>query len=241
MGASNRWGVWLALSGVVVAGCDSTAPEEARPQPVATPDVGETVAPKLPPALVPPPALDLAAPSDGSIQTAILAGGCFWGVEAIFEHVKGVVDVVSGYSGGTAETAIYDLVVFGMTSHAEVVQVRYDPSEISYGQILRVYFSVAHDPTQIDRQGPDVGTAYRSNIFFSDDSQGDVARAYVAQLAGSFSRPIATRIDPLEAFYLAEDTHQDFLVKNPSDPYIVKYDLPLLVELQRLFPDLYRS
>ena len=157
--------------------------------------------------------------------------------------MKGVVDVVSGYSGGTAETAIYQLVVFGITSHAEVVQVRFDPTQISYGQILRVYFSVAHDPTQVDRQGPDVGREYRSNIFFADEGQGNVARAYVAQLnaAGAFSRPIATRIDPLEAFYPAEDYHQDFLVKNPSDHYIVRYDLPLLAELQLLFPDLYRS
>ena len=130
-----------------------------------------------------------------------------------------------------------------MTSHAEVVQVRFDPTQISYGQILQVYFSVAHDPTQVDRQGPDVGREYRSNIFFADKDQGNVARAYVAQLntAGAFSRPIATRIDPLEAFYPAEDYHQNFLVKNPFDPYIVKYDLPLLAELQLLFPDLYRS
>jgi peptide-methionine (S)-S-oxide reductase len=197
--------------------------------------------PSAPPALVPPPALDLSVPSDGALQTAFLAGGCFGGVEAIFEHVKGVVDVVSGYSGGTAETAIYDLVVFGLTSHAEVVEVHFDPTQISYGQILRVYFSVAHDPTQVDRQGPDVGPAYRSHIFFGDEAHGNVARAYVAQLAGAFSRPIATRIDPLEAFYPAGDYHQDFLVKNPSDPYIVKYDLPLLAELQLLFPDLYRS
>ena len=239
MGASSKWGVWLALAGVFVVGCDSTAPAEARPQP--SPPSGLVPPPKSPPALVPPPALDLSVPSDGALQTAILAAGCFWGVEAVFEHVKGVVDVVSGYSGGTAETAIYELVVFGLTSHAEVVQVRFDPTQISYGQILRVYFSVAHDPTQVDRQGPDVGREYRSNIFFGDEAQGNVARAYVAQLAGAFSRPIATRIDPLEAFYPAEDNHQDFLVKNPSDPYIVKYDLPLLAELQRLFPDLYRS
>ena len=241
MGAPSRWGVWLALAGVFVVGCDSTAPEEARPQPVPSPGLEASPGPKLPPALVPPLVLDLSVPSDGSLQTAILAGGCFWGVEAVFDHLKGVVDVVSGYSGGTAETAIYELVVFGTTTHAEVVEVHFDPTQISYGQILRVYFSVAHDPTQVDRQGPDVGPHYRSNIFFGDEAQGNVARAYVAQLAGAFSRPIATRIDPLEAFYPAEDYHQDFLVKNPSDPYIVKYNLPLLVELQRMFPDLYRS
>ena len=240
MGAPSRWGVWLALAGVGVVGCDSTAPEEARPQPSPPPGLVPPPA-KAPPALVPPPALDLSVPSDGALQTAFLAGGCFWGVEAVFEHVNGVVDVVSGYSGGTAETAIYELVVFGLTNHAEVVQVRFDPTQISYGQILHVYFSVAHDPTQVDRQGPDVGPHYRSNIFFADEAQGNVARAYVAQLAGAFSRPIATRIDPLEAFYPAEDYHQDFLVKNPFDPYIVKYDLPLLAELQLLFPDLYRS
>ena len=230
MGAPSRWGVWLALAGVVVVGCDSTAPEEARPQPL--PSLG----------LVPPPALDLSVPSDGALQTAILAGGCFWGVEAVFEHVKGVVDVVSGYSGGTAETAIYELVVFGKTSHAEVVQVRFDPRQISYGQILHVYFSVAHDPTQVDRQDPDVGPEYRSNIFFADEAQGNVARAYVAQLnaSGAFSRRIATRIDPLEAFYTAEDYHQDYVVKNPLAPYVVRYDLPKLAELQLLFPDLYR-
>ena len=215
--------VWLALASSVMVGCESTAPEEASTQPL------------------PPPALDLPAPADGALQIAVLAGGCFWGVEAVFEHLKGVVDVVSGYSGGTAETARYDLVVFGKTSHAESVQVRFDPREISYGQILRVYFSVAHDPTQVDRQDPDIGPEYRSNIFFVDEAQENVARAYAAQLnaSGAFSRPIATRIDPLEVFYPAEDYHQNYLVDHLWESYIVTYDLPRLARLQLLFPSLY--
>ena len=155
--------------------------------------------------------------------------------------MKGVVDVVSGYSGGTAATAQYELVVFGKTRHAESVQVLFDPREISYGQILRVFFSVVHDPTQVDRQYPDVGPQYRSNIFVADEAQSNVARAYIAQLdeSGVFSRPIATRIDPLEAFYPAEDYQQDYLVKHLWEPYIVRYDLPKLAILQLLFPDLY--
>ena len=159
----------------------------------------------------------------------------------MFESVKGVLDVVSGYSGGTAATAQYPLVVAGVTDHAEVVQVRFDPEQISYAQILRIFFLVAHDPTQLNRQGPDVGPEYRSNVFFLDETQRSVAVEYMEELdaTGTFPRPIVTRLDPLEAFYPAEEDHQDFVTKNPHDPYVVRYDLPLLANLQRLFPDLY--
>lgn len=173
--------------------------------------------------------------------TAVFAGGCFWGVDAVFKHVKGVTSVTSGYSGGASKTAHYELVGTGATGHAEAVQVVYDPSQISYGQLLRVFFSVAHDPTQLNRQGPDVGTQYRSAIFYADPDQQRVAKAYIAQLqeAKSFSRPIVTELAPLNAFYPAEAYHQNYLAQHPENMYIVINDLPKIGELRKQFPDLY--
>lgn len=218
---SPTWPLFVA----VIAGCGSTTPEERLERPV------------------PPPALDVPASADGALQTAVLSGGCFWGVEAVFEHVKGVKDVVSGYAGGAAETAHYDMVTTGTTGHAESVRISFDPAQISFGQILRVFFSAAHDPTQIDEQGPDLGPQYRSEIFAVNESQRTVALAYIAQLDGAriFSRPIATHVDPLVAFYVAEDDHQDYLAKHRGDPYIVTFDLPRLALLERFFPELYRT
>jgi peptide-methionine (S)-S-oxide reductase len=190
----------------------------------------------------PAPALDqpLAA---GPAQTAVLAGGCFWGVQGVFQHVKGVQRVLSGYAGGEQATAAYEQVGTGATGHAESVEITYDPAQISYGEVLRIFFSVAHDPTQLNRQGPDVGTQYRSAIFFADAAQQQIAEAYIAQLdrAGIFSHPIVTRVDPLKGFYAAEDYHQDFLVRNPSYPYIVFNDLPKIANLRQLFPERYRA
>lgn len=175
-------------------------------------------------------------------ETAVLSGGCFWGVEAVFEHVKGVKSVVSGYSGGSADTAHYEIVSSGRTGHAESVRITFDPGAVSYAQLLKVFFSVAHDPTELDRQGPDVGTQYRSAIFYTGEEQKATALAYIAQLeAGrTFRRPIATQVVPLQAFYPAESYHQDYLARHPSQPYIVVNDLPKLVALQRELPGLYR-
>jgi len=174
-------------------------------------------------------------------ETAVLAGGCFWGVQAVFQHVKGVTRVISGYSGGAKESAEYEKVSFGSTGHAESVQITYDPSRITYGQLLKVYFSVAHDPTELNRQGPDVGTQYRSAIFYSSEEQKRVAGAYIAQLEAAklFSRPIVTQAVPLKAFYPAEAYHQDYVVHHPYEPYIVINDLPKIANLQRQFPGLY--
>lgn len=185
------------------------------------------------------PAVDLAATTGK--QSAVFAGGCFWGVEAVFEHLKGVSQVISGYSGGSAATAHYEIVSSGMTGHAESVQVTYDPSQISYGQLLKVYFSVAHDPTQLNQQSPDRGTQYRSAIFFTNSDQQRVAQAYVEQLnqAHRFRKPIVTQIVPLQGFYAAEDYHQRFIDRNPSYPYVVVNDLPKLKRLQEQFPSLY--
>lgn len=189
---------------------------------------------------IPPPALD-EAPHAGT-ATAVLAGGCFWGVQGVFQHVDGVSNAVSGYAGGTAETAKYRVVGSGRTGHAEAVEITYDPAEISYGKLLQIYFSVAHDPTQLNRQGPDTGTQYRSTIFPQDADQAKVAAAYVAQLdgAGVFRKPLATTIEPDRAFYRAEDYHQDYLTLNPTQPYIVHNDLPKIENLERLFPELWR-
>ena len=175
-------------------------------------------------------------------ETAVLSGGCFWGVEAVFEHVKGVKSVVSGYSGGSADTARYEIVSSGRTGHAESVRITFDPGAVSYAQLLKVFFSVAHDPTELDRQGPDVGTQYRSAIFYTSEEQKATALAYIAQLeAGrTFRRPIVTQVVPLQAFYPAESHHQDYLARHPSQPYIVVNDLPKLVALQRELPGLYR-
>jgi peptide-methionine (S)-S-oxide reductase len=179
----------------------------------------------------------------GHVQTAVLAGGCFWGMQAVFEHVKGVRWVVAGYSGGSAASAHYAIVGAGTTGHAESVQIAFDPAELSYGDILRIYFSVAHDPTQLDGQGPDVGLRYRSDIFYGDARQQQIAQAYIRQLwqAGIFSRPIATRVDPMTGFYRAESYHQDFVAHNADYDYVVQNDLPRIDNLQRLFPHLYRQ
>jgi len=178
----------------------------------------------------------------GKPQTAVLAGGCFWGMQAVFEHVKGVRRVLAGYSGGSAATAHYATVGGGTTGHAESVQITFDPRELSYGDILRVYFSVAHDPTELNRQGPDEGVRYRSEIFYADARQQAIAQAYIAQLqqAATFPQPIVTQLAPLTGFYRAEDYHQDFLVHNTDYDYIVQNDLPKIANLQRLYPQLYR-
>jgi peptide-methionine (S)-S-oxide reductase len=190
---------------------------------------------------VPPPALD-PAPS-GASETAYLAGGCFWGVQGVFQHVRGVTNAVSGYAGGEAATASYRKVGSGRTGHAETVAVTFDPDEISYGRILQIFFSVAHDPTQKNRQGPDVGPQYRSAIFPADADQARVAQAYIAQLdgAGVYDRPIATTIEPGHPFYPAEDYHQDYLTLNPTQPYIVHNDLPKLANLKELYPGAWRD
>ena len=190
---------------------------------------------------IPAPAVDENRAGAKSERTAVFAGGCFWGIEAVFEHVKGVKNAVSGYSGGTAQTARYPIVSEGGTGHAESVQVVYDPSQISYGQLLQVFFSVAHDPTLINRQGPDVGPQYRSVIFFADGEQKRIAEAYVDQLnrANVFSRKIATQIVRLEKFYPAEPYHQDYVVHHPNDLYILRNDLPKVGRLREQFPQLF--
>ena len=175
-------------------------------------------------------------------KVAILAGGCFWGVEGVFEHVKGVSEVVSGYSGGDEKTANYPRVSSGDTGHAEAVKITYDPNQISYAQLLKIYFSVAHDPTQLNRQGPDQGPQYRSAIFFANDEQRQIAAGYIAQLnqAKTFPKPIATQLVSLDTFYDAESEHQNFLAQNPKHPYIVYHDLPKLEQLRKQFPALYQ-
>lgn len=177
-----------------------------------------------------------------SEQTAVLAGGCFWGVDAVFKHVKGVSRVVSGYSGGSAAAAKYELVSTGTTGHAESVKITYDPAQVSYSQLLKIFFSVAHDPTELNRQGPDTGTQYRSAIFYATDYQRQIALAYIDQLnqAKVFAAPIATQVTPLKQFYSAEDYHQDFLAHHPDYPYIVINDMPKILALRKQFPTLYR-
>jgi peptide-methionine (S)-S-oxide reductase len=189
---------------------------------------------------LPKPAKDIPAASSEGMQTAVFAGGCFWGVEAVFEKLNGVADVVSGFAGGSKATAHYQVVSMGITGHAESVKVTYDPARISYGQLLTVFFEVAHDPTQLNRQGPDEGTQYRSTIFYATPEQRDVAQAYIAQLsaAKTFKRKIVTTVVPLDGFYPAEGYHQDFLRRNPTYPYIVYNDLPKLDHLAKAFPDL---
>lgn len=189
--------------------------------------------------VIPAPAVD-AAPAS-SIQTAVLAGGCFWGVQGVFQHTAGVVNAVSGYAGGTKATADYKAVSSGRTDHAESVEIKYDPKKISYGKILQIYFSVVHDPTQLNRQGPDVGPQYRSAIFTTSDEQKKVAEAYIAQLnaAKVFKKPIVTKLGPLEAFYPAEAYHQDYLTLHPNQPYIAYNDIPKVENLKKLFADNY--
>ena len=215
----------LALAIVAAVGACNLA--GARSKPIALPD----------------PKLDAPLKASKSDAVAVFAGGCFWGVEAVFDHVKGVKQAVSGYAGGAANTAEYDTVSTGATGHAESVKVVYDPAQVSYGQLLKVYFSVAHDPTQLNRQAPDVGPQYRSEVFAVGPEQQKIARAYIAQLAAAkaFHAPIVTRVEPLKAFYPAEAYHQDYARKNPDEPYIVYNDAPQLVHLKRLFPTLYRG
>jgi peptide-methionine (S)-S-oxide reductase len=193
-------------------------------------------------AAIPAPAVDAAAGAARS-EVAVLAGGCFWGVQGVYQHVKGVTRAVSGYAGGEKDTAEYERVGSGRTGHAESVQVTYDPRKVSYGRLLQIFFSVAHDPTQLNRQGPDTGTQYRSAIFPTSEEQARVAKAYIAQLdqAHVFDAAIVTKIEPGRAFYAAEGYHQDFLEQHPSHPYIVINDLPKVRELKRLFPDVYRD
>jgi len=189
--------------------------------------------------VIPAPAVD-AREADG-IQTAVLAGGCFWGVQGVFQHTAGVINAVSGYSGGSRDSADYDQVSTGRTAHAEAVEVKYDPKKISYGKILQIFFSVAHDPTQLNRQGPDVGPQYRSAIFTANDEQKRVADAYIAQLnaAKVYKKAIATKVDRLQAFYAAEDYHQDYMTSHPNQPYIVFNDLPKVENLKKIFADNY--
>jgi len=189
--------------------------------------------------IIPAPAIDVKA-ADG-IQTAVIAGGCFWGVQGVFQHTVGVVNAVSGYSGGSKATANYTMIGTGATGHAEAVEIKYDPKKISYGKILQIFFSVVHDPTQLNRQGPDSGTQYRSAIFTNSDEQKKVAEAYIAQLnaAKVYKKPIVTKVGPLEAFYAAEDYHQDYLTLHPTQPYIAYNDIPKVENLKKIFAENY--
>ena len=193
--------------------------------------------------LVPAPVSDPTAASSSGMQTIVVSGGCFWGVQGVFQHVKGVESAISGYAGGAPDTANYETVSTGRTGHAESVKITFDPRVVSAGQLLRVFFSVVHDPTQRDRQGPDTGTQYRSAIFASNDGQMALAKDYIEQMnrAGTFSRPIATTVQPLSGFYPAEAYHQNFLATHPTYPYIAINDQPKVANLKRLFPNLYRD
>jgi peptide-methionine (S)-S-oxide reductase len=193
--------------------------------------------------VVPPPALDEKAPAGAMSETAVLAGGCFWGVQGVYQHVKGVTGAVSGYAGGDKEHAVYEVVGTGATGHAESVRITFDPRQITFGQILRIYFSVAHDPTELNFQGPDHGTQYRSAIFPQNEEQAKVAKAYIAQLdqAKTFDKPIVTTIEPGKNFFPAEGYHQDFLTLHPDYPYIVYNDLPKIENLKTMFPAEYRD
>jgi peptide-methionine (S)-S-oxide reductase len=192
---------------------------------------------------IPPPVLDEPANPQVTSEIAVLAGGCFWGVQGVFQHVDGVTSAVSGYAGGAADAAHYEMVGTSTTGHAESVQVTFDPHRISYGHILQIYFSVAHDPTELNRQGPDVGTQYRSAIFPTNPEQARIAEAYITQLnqGNTFNASIVTKVEPGRSFYPAEGYHQDFLTRNPTYPYIVANDLPKIDALKRLFPNLYRA
>jgi len=193
--------------------------------------------------MLPVPAVDISTSTAKGQQTAVLSGGCFWGMEAVFEHLKGVSNVVSGFSGGSAATAHYEVVSSGETGHAESVKITYNPSQISYSQLLKVYFLVAHDPTQLNHQDPDWGTQYRSVIFFTNDEQKQIGQAYIEQLnkAHIFRKPIVTQLARLNGFYAAEEYHQHFIDRNPNYPYVVVNDLPKLEQLQKQFPDIYKK
>jgi peptide-methionine (S)-S-oxide reductase len=191
---------------------------------------------------LPAPAVD-ASPAKATSDVVVLAGGCFWGVQGVFQHTRGVISAVSGYAGGDKRAAHYELVSGGNTGHAESVQVTYDPRQISYGRLLQIFFSVIHDPTELNRQGPDTGTQYRSAIFPANDEQAQIAKQYIAQLdqAHAFKKAIVTRIEPGRTFYPAEDYHQDYMTQNPRNPYIATYDLPKIDDLKRILPDVYRA
>lgn len=221
----RRWFALIPLAGALLAGCVASGPATADGA-VRLPD------PQLDP-----------APAQPGAQTAVFAGGCFWGVEAVFDHVKGVRKAWSGYAGGSAATASYDRVSEGDTGHAESVKVLYDPRQVSYGQLLKVFFAVAHDPTQRNRQGPDVGSQYRSVVFYATPQQKQVATAYIAQLtaAHAFDAPIATQVVPLKGFYVAEAYHQDYAALHPDDAYIVYNDAPKVAHLKQWLPALYRA
>ncbi len=193
--------------------------------------------------VLPNPTVDESAPAKSGQETAVFAGGCFWGVQAVFQHVKGVISATSGYSGGPSVAAEYEVVSTGTTGHAESVKVVFDPAKITYGQLLKVFFSVAHNPTELNRQGPDSGTQYRSVIFYSSDQQQHIAQAYIAQLdqAKVFPQKIVTQVVPLKAFYPAEAYHQNYATLHPDNPYIKYNDLPKVANLQQQFPDLYRT
>ena len=190
---------------------------------------------------IPAPKLDAKLATSAGQQTAVFAGGCFWGTQSVFERVKGVLKTTAGYSGGSAATATYAQVTTETTGHAESVEVVYDPSKITYGELLRIFFSVVHDPTELNRQGPDVGTSYRSAIFYTNDEQKRIADAYIQQLdaAKAFSSRIVTEVTPLKGFYRAEDYHQDYALHNPDNPYITVCDLPKIQALKQQFPDLF--
>src|SRR5207302_2454675 len=192
---------------------------------------------------LPSPAVDAPVATTKAEQTAVVAGGCFWGIQAVFQHVRGVISATSGYAGGSAKTAEYELVSTGETGHAESVKIIYDPSKITYGQLLRVFFSVAHDPTELNRQGPDEGTQYRSSIFYTNDEQKRIAEAYIAQLdkARVFPRAIVTQVVPLQGFYPAEAYHQNYAALHPNQPYIVFNDAPKVAHLAQEFPELYQG
>ena len=217
--------LFAAAVAVLSAGFWSTLSNAESAHPVPTPALDETVAP------------------NAGLQTAVLAGGCFWGVQGVFQHVKGVIGAVSGYAGGDKAHAIYEVVSSGATGHAESVKITYDPRQITFGKLLQVYFSVAHDPTELNYQGPDHGTQYRSTIFAQDAEQARIAKAYIAQLdqAHVFGAPIVTTIEPGKQFFPAEAYHQDFLTLHPDYPYIVFNDLPKIENLKTAFPALYRS
>ena len=216
------FGVALLILAVVFVRRHVTAAEEAHPLPL--------------------PAMDIPAGPEKS-ATLVLAGGCFWGVQGVFQHVKGVTNAVSGYAGGDKGGANYEIVSTGTSGHAESVQVTYDPRQVSYGKLLQIFFSVVHDPTQLNRQGPDTGPQYRSAIFTNSPAQEEIAKAYIAQLNQThiFKKAIATRIEPNRAFYAAEGYHQDYLTRYPTNPYIAINDLPKIENLKRVLPDVYRS
>jgi peptide-methionine (S)-S-oxide reductase len=222
MSSSTRFALLLFTALLGVTACNA----KADPGPSAT---------------VPAPVVDASRSATAAQQTAVFSGGCFWGVQAVFQHVKGVISATSGYTGGSAKSAEYEIVSTGETGHAESVQLVYDPSQITYGELLRVFFSVAHDPTQLNRQGPDTGTQYRSSIFYGSAEQKRIAEAYIAQLdqARIFSRPIVTKIAPLQAFFPAEAYHQNYAALHPNQPYIVYNDAPKVEHLRQQFPDFY--